>query len=284
VGRGQHGTRKVLIEGVEEAVEFRPQPSACVGGGAQKSESDGDGDDDGDGGGGGAFRKTASKLFVLGRGLAVGTLRRDFQFCRVPPGYSFAADVELDFVPRLTAASTATSGVAKRLRAVESSMPGVTIVRVVGARGGDGEGGAGCRGDGDGESERYFALGRTPPSEPEDVEVLDDAQHGVCVRFVPLRRSRAPEHTGGPDPQAHAAEAAVVFRVSDGGALPAPPHPDPAPAATAGTSAAAARPQEVRHPHLRRLPVVFVEGAIYVREHGCTINDGSGVQAEARTA
>jgi G3E family GTPase len=233
----------VHIEGVEDLAhlrfDFRSQPPKASGG---------EHGDDGRSGDRGASSSAMSKLFVLGRGLAIGSLRRDFQFCRVPVGYAFAADAELHFVPRLTAASTTKSGVAPRLRAVASDLPGVTIICVNGdecsnetAR----ESGSGGGGKSD---EHYIALARKPSGTPEEIQVFDDEQHGVCVRFVPSSTA------GG--------EAVAAYRVSDGAVLPSSsssvsPLEDKLPV----EEAAQAREYDA----LRRLPVVIVDGAIYVR-------------------
>ena len=100
------------IEGVEDSVTFRRASPPVTDGTA------------------------ASKLYVLGRKLEVGSLRRDFQLCRVPRGYTFAADPQIHFGRRLTAASTTTAGLAPRPRAVLSDVPGVVVLRV-GDEGGD---------------------------------------------------------------------------------------------------------------------------------------------------
>ena len=135
----------LLIEGVEEEVEFRhvaslpPQP---------EDEDDEEAEE------GATTKSRPSKLYVLGRDLAVGSLKRDFQLCRVPRGYSFACDLELafgrGFAPSsLTAEYTTRVGTMARPPsipslpssgdktplAVMSELPGVVIMRVVDEKG-----------------------------------------------------------------------------------------------------------------------------------------------------
>ena len=109
----------VHIDGVEDSVQFRRAPPPEPRCGDCENAYDA------------AQPPEASKLFVLGRQLAVGSLRRDFQQCRVPHGYIFAADTQIHFGRRLTASSTMTAGLAPRPRAVPSDLPGVVILREV---------------------------------------------------------------------------------------------------------------------------------------------------------
>ena len=151
----------VCIEGVEGSVCFRRMSraslvaSGCLGRVDSTADADGsagaDADVD-DGRGGAALASTSSKLFVLGRQLAVGSLRRDFAACRVPHGFEFAADRELHFGRRLTAASTATAGLVPRPCAVVSELPGVIIARI------------GVLSDEERAEERFVALERLSPS------------------------------------------------------------------------------------------------------------------------
>ena len=114
----------VLIEAVEDLLTFRRAhpPGARPRADANEDEA-------------GGAPPPASKLFVLGRQLQVATLRRDFQACRVPPGFAFAADTQLHFGRRrmLTAASTTTAGLPPSPTAVPSDLPGVIVLRVCGA-------------------------------------------------------------------------------------------------------------------------------------------------------
>ena len=135
----------LLIEGVEEEVEFRHVPSL-------PPQPEDEGDEEAEEGA--TTKSRPSKLYVLGRDLAVGSLKRDFQLCRVPRGYSFACDLELafgrGFAPSsLTAEYTTRVGTMARPPsipslpssgektplAVMSELPGVVIMRVVDEKG-----------------------------------------------------------------------------------------------------------------------------------------------------
>ena len=135
----------LLIEGVEEEVEFRHVPSLPP---QPEDEDDEEAEE------GATTKSRPSKLYVLGRDLAVGSLKRDFQLCRVPRGYSFACDLELafgrGFAPSsLTAEYTTRVGTMARPPSIPSlpssgdktplvvmsDLPGVVIMRVVDEKG-----------------------------------------------------------------------------------------------------------------------------------------------------
>lgn len=190
-----------------------------------------------------------SKLFILHRGLAVGSLRRDFQLCCVPDGYAFAADGDLHFGPLpklpMSAASTAhadtsSSRVAKsgRLRAIESDVAGVWVAQLMLPRLGVQLTGA--------AEQRQYATFHTPPcfhapvppndllaasvraedgrqassgqgcrQEASELWVVEDVVHGPCVCCPPPSNGHAmvvPEFSGEPAP--------ARYRLRDGALLP----------------------------------------------------------------
>ena len=178
-----------------------------------------------------------SKIFVLGRGLRVGSLRREFQQCAVPESYRYAADVELHFGSRgpnpLNAASTATADTPRapsRARVVASDLPGVWVARL-------------CEETDqtrqvDGPKKARIVAWRLPAAGDETVRavssavlnVCEDAEHGECVA---CSSSQSPE-TQSPETQSaggdHAAggttrstrSTTIRYRLCDGVALP--PH------------------------------------------------------------
>ena len=225
--RACHGRRRparpMVIEGVEERIEMRAPPPPDDPAAASNPD-----------GMVGAAGTAAHKLFVLGRDLAVGSLRRDFQACRVPRGFAFAADTELHFVRKLTAASTATAGRAQRARCVASeSLPGVTVVQTrVGSS-------SSCSASGmapnlTADEGEFVAFMR--PAEGDEVDVTDDEQHGPVAIITPATE----------------ASSARSYRLSDGELL--------------GQAEVEARGEHGgTRSRLRLLPVVVIAGAVYVR-------------------
>lgn len=149
-GRASGRPRRILIEGVEGEVCYRPSEGLAESVAAHEVANGG----------------ARSKLFVLGRSIAVGALRRQFHHCRVPEGYVFAADADLHFGRRLTAASTAVAGVAPLPLCVVGDVPGVLIVHV-----GPPSEFVALRGAAQGEA----------PTEDAVTGVVEDPEHGQCV-------------------------------------------------------------------------------------------------------
>lgn len=203
----------MLVEGVEERLSFRRvgTPSAvaqAVGGppAASPLDSESGGGDGSGGGGGGVFSWSGpvaigdpsdevagtGKLYVLDRGLALGSLRRDLFECSVPDGYAFAVDVELHFGPRLlTAASTASAGSgsarAERPRFAESDIPNVWVVRLE-------------------QPDRFVAL-ECPTAASALVDVFKSEQ-GTCVTW-----------SGDAGGEGDVSGDTISYRLSDGAAL-----------------------------------------------------------------
>ena len=218
--------RRVVVEGVEESWQVRaaPPPKVPAFGGA-------------------AEPPPPSKLFILGRSLAVGSLRRDFQECGVPRGYLFAADSELHFTQRLTAASTRQPGLAQRPRCVASeSLPGVTVVHMRPAAAGGGAsnhtGTADAYTSASAASASFVAFER--PHEADTVEVEDDPEHGpLAIITSPSAKEEAAAAVATTQP------AATRYRLSDGVQL---------------------KGEEECPCRLRLLPVIVVSGAVYAKK------------------
>ena len=202
-----------------------------------------------------------SKIFVLGRGLRVGSLRREFQQCAVPESYRYAADVELHFGSRgpkpLNAASTEKADIPRapsRARVVASDLPGVWVARLsdetdqkrqVDGRGKwtDGSPQVDPKRQVDGPKKARFVAWRLPAAGNETVRavssavlnVCEDAEHGECVACSssqspetqspetqsPETQSAGGDHTAGGTTRS-TRSTTIRYRLRDGVALP--PH------------------------------------------------------------
>ena len=198
------------------------------------------------GGGGGAAGEAPppSKLFLLGRHVAPGSLRRDFQDCCVPDGFVYAADSESFGNGRahrpLTAASTAHADRSTRekpesqSRVVESEAEGIWIARLTARP----EGGAPFV-----AFEMPAAEGIHEGSEPA---VIEHEEHGACIR---LGGASSGAGRGADD----GAQAGLMFRLSDGAPVSASPFTFSVSACVSSTA------------RLKLVDLVLISGAIYVR-------------------
>ena len=181
----------------------------------------------------------ASKLYVLGRALAVGSLRRDLQACRVPEGYEFAADVELHFGrPVLTAASTAVSGVGPHApQLVFSDIPRVLVARLrLPAKGASGE--------------EFIAI-----EAPSGVLELEDAR-------IACNEPEDVDGQGSPGLSLWIAQRCYPL-ISSSGLADAQSSPSPDPSQLPAQTCAPIEPQI----SLRLLPMVRIDDSLYVRVH-----------------
>jgi G3E family GTPase len=186
------------VDAVEEAIHFEGGGAHCKSGSASMESTD---------------AACASKIFVLGRGLPVGSLRRDFQWCCVPDGFEYAADTELHFGrPALTAESTTRAGLedtkvpAGTLCAVQSDLPGIWVARLS-------EGG-------------FVAF--APPTGGVVQHVIEHPAHGACAMCVTMGKGSSDWPTenaqAGPDSRSDVGSHEVwcdtsLYRLSDGKAL-----------------------------------------------------------------
>lgn len=178
---------------------------------------------------------------------------------------AFAADTELHFAPRLTAASTATAGRAEPPCAVVGDLPGVIIVRVSASQ-------ASAQAAefaafrwpealpppprlaaNDSSPDEHHHPGSSDASIDEYVHVSQDSQHGAVVSLRASLRDR---------------EGAAVthrFRLRDGVALPPVAVPVVS-AAGAGDGPSSTTDMMGEKGVLRLLPTSVLDGAIYVEQ------------------